>query len=142
MMFSKSEIIRYTPPARSEHAFIEDDENSAEVLREYGFWSLVRLLPKLILSRVPASAKVKREGAYEAIRNEAGMRELQLLVSKSKVCAVDTEASDKDYRSASLFGVAFSVQERQAFYVPLTEADLEGASPEAMKAYLRKIFAG
>jgi hypothetical protein len=98
------------PPAVSELAFIRDDQNSADILREYGFWSLVRMLPKLVSSGVPASAKVKREVAYKAIRNEAEMRELQLLVSKSEVCAVDTEASDKDSRSASLFGVALSVK--------------------------------
>jgi hypothetical protein len=73
---------------------------------------------------------------------EAEMRELQLLVSKSEVCVVDAEASDKDPRSALLFGVAFSVKAGEAFYVPLTEADLEGTSPEAMKACLRRVFAG
>jgi DNA polymerase I-like protein with 3'-5' exonuclease and polymerase domains len=141
-MMLEEEICPPIPPAVSELAFIRDDQNSADILREYGFWSLVRMLPKLVSSGVPASAKVKREVAYKAIRNEAEMRELQLLVSKSEVCAVDTEASDKDSRSASLFGVALSVKAGEAFYVPLTEADLEGMSPEATKAYLRRIFAG
>ena len=45
------------------------------------------------------------------------MRELQLRVSKSEVCAVDTEASDKDPRIASLFGVGFSVKAGEAFYM-------------------------
>jgi len=141
-MMLEEETCPCIPTAVSELAFIRDDQNSADILREYGFWSLVRMLPKLVSSGVPASAKVKREVAYKAIRNEAEMRELQLLVSKSEVCAVDTEASDKDPRSASLFGVALSVKAGEAFYVPLTEADLEGTSPEATKAYLRRIFAG
>ena len=92
---------------------------------------------------MPASSKVKPDALqYKAIRNEAGMRELEALVSKSEVCAVDTEASDRDPRSASLFGVAFSVKAGEAFYVPVTDADLEGTSFELIKARLRKLFAG
>lgn len=131
-----------TSVGASELAFIRDDENSAGILREYGFWSLVRLLPQSLTAGVPASAKVKREVTYKAIRDEAGMRELEVLVSKSDVCAVDTEASDKDPRSASLFGVAFSVTEGQAFYVPLTKADLGENSTEAIEGHLKKLFAG
>ena len=70
------------------------------------------------------------------------MQELEALVAKSAVCAMDTEASDKDPRSASLFGVAFSVKAGEAFYVPVTKADLEGALPEVIKARLQKLFAG
>jgi len=87
------------PPAAlagSELTFINDDQNTAGILRDYGFWSLVRLLPQSMTTGVPPSApKGSREVAYKAIRNEAGMRELEALVSKSEVCAMDTEASDK-----------------------------------------------
>jgi DNA polymerase I len=104
----------------------------------------VRLLPRPITTDVPASAKVKPDALlYKAIRTEAGMRELEALVSKSEVCAMDTtEASDRAPRSASLFGVAFSVKAGEAFYVPVTDADLEGTSFELIKARLRKLFAG
>lgn len=122
--------------------FIRDDENSAEVLREYGFWSLVRLLPRSPTMGVAVSAPKNREAAYKAIRNEAGMQELEALISKSQVCAMDTEASDKDSRSAALFGVSFSVRAGEAFYVPLTKPDLEGTSVEVIKVRLRKLFAG
>jgi DNA polymerase-1 len=126
----------------SELVFITDDENSAGLLREYGFWSLVRLLPRPMTMAVPASAEVKPECAYKAIRDGAGMRELEARISKSEVCAIDTEASDKDPRSAALFGVAFSVKAGEAFYVPVTRADLEGTSPEVIKARLQKLLAG
>lgn len=122
--------------------FIGDDQNNAGILREYGFWSLVRLLPRSMTTGVPVSAKVIREVAYKGIRNEAGMRELQALVSKSEVCAMDTEASDKDPRNASLFGVAFSVNAGEAFYVPVTKVDLDGTSPEVIQALLKRLFAG
>jgi DNA polymerase I-like protein with 3'-5' exonuclease and polymerase domains len=123
-------------------AFIRDDEGSAEVLRDYGFWSLVHLLPLSMTIGARVSAKVKHEAAYKAVRDEAGMRELEALVSKSEVCAMDTEASDKDPRSASLFGVAFSVTPGEAYYVPMTKADLDRASADGMRARLRKLFAG
>ena len=136
-------VYQTTALAGSDLAFLRDDENSAGVLREYGFWSLVRLLPRPMTTDVPASAKVKPDALlYRAIRTDAGMRELEALVSKSEVCAVDTEASDRDPRSASLFGVAFSVKPGEAFYVPVTDADLEGTSFELIKARLRKLFAG
>jgi len=128
--------------AGPELVFIRDDRNDVEILREYGFWSLVRLLPRSMTTGVPISANVKREVQYKAIRNEVGMRELQALVSKSEVCAMDTEASDKDPRNASLLGVAFSVNAGEAFYVPLTKVDLDGTSPEAIKIRLSKLFAG
>jgi DNA polymerase I-like protein with 3'-5' exonuclease and polymerase domains len=128
--------------AGSELAFIRDDENSAGILREYGFWSLVRLLPRSMTTAMPAWTEVKREVAYQAIRDEAGMRELEARISKSEACALDTEASDKDPRSAALFGMAFSVKAGEAFYVPVTKADLEGTSPELIKAHLQKLLAG
>jgi DNA polymerase I-like protein with 3'-5' exonuclease and polymerase domains len=136
-------VYQPTALAGSDLAFIEDDENSAGVLREYGFWSLARLLPRPMTTDVTASSRAKPDALlYKAIRTEAGMRELEALVSKSEVCAVDTEASDRDPRSASLFGVAFSVKAGEAFYVPVTDADLEGMSFELIKARLRKLFAG
>ncbi len=55
---------------------------------------------------------------------------------------MDTEASDRAPRSASLFGVAFSVRAGEAFYVPVTDADMEGMSFDLVKARLRKLFAG
>lgn len=127
---------------RSELVFIRDDENSAALLRQHGFWSLVRLLQRSTPTGVTVSAKVKRGISYKAIRNDAGMSELVALVSKSEVCAVDTEASDKDPRSASLFGVAFCIKAGESFYVPMTNADLEGTSPIAFKAHLQELFAG
>jgi DNA polymerase-1 len=125
-----------------ELVFIRDDRINVEILREYGFWSLVRLLPRSVTTGVPVSAKVKPEVQYKAIRNEVEMRELQALISKSEVCAMDTEASGKDPRNASLLGVAFSVNAGEAFYVPVTKVDLDGTSPEVIKAWLSKLFAG
>jgi len=125
----------------SELPFIEDDENSRQVLRENGFLSLVRLLPSPT-GRVTVSARESFAAAYRAIQDEAGLRVLEELISKSDVCAVDTEASDKDPRKASLFGVAFSVMAGEAFYVPVIEADLKVISPEVVRERLRQLLGG
>jgi hypothetical protein len=126
--------------AGSDLAFIEG-EDSAGILREYGFWSLVRLLPRSARRGAPASPRVTRDLAYKAIRNDAGMREFEARVSHSEVCAIDTEATDKDPRSGSLVGVAFSVKAEEAFYVPLVEDDLE-LPTDVVKARLQKVLAG
>jgi hypothetical protein len=127
--------------AGSDLAFIKEGEQSAGILREYGFWSLVRLLPRFAARGAPASPRITRDPAYKAILNDAGMKELEARVSQSEVCAIDTEATDKDPRSASLVGVAFSVKAAEAFYVPLVEADLE-LPTEVVKARLQKVLAG
>jgi DNA polymerase I len=62
------------------------------------------------------------------------------MVKAAEVCALDTEASDKDPRNAVLYGVAFSVRERQAVYVPLLQSDLDGVSREEVRTRLEKIF--
>jgi DNA polymerase-1 len=121
---------------------VANDANNARILKEYGFWSLVRLLPLKMTTGLLASGRVRTQVTYRAVRNQQEMSLLEARISECEVCATDTEASDKDPRSASLLGVAFSAKAGEAFYVPLTECDLRGASPEAMKAGLNRIFAG
>jgi DNA polymerase-1 len=62
------------------------------------------------------------------------------MVQAAEVCALDTEASDKDPRNAVLYGIAFSVKERQAVYVPLIQSDLDGVSQEEVRTRLNKLF--
>ena len=133
------------PPARfqrSQLAFIKDEESATGILSEYDFWSLIGLLPRSMTTGLSVSTTAKHGTAYQAIRNEAGMRELEAALSNSEVCAIDTEATDKDPRSASLLGVAFAMRAGKAFYVPLTEVDLEGTSTEVIKTCLHGLLAG
>ncbi|MCI0620649.1 MAG: hypothetical protein L0387_03090 [Acidobacteria bacterium] len=62
-------------------------------------------------------------------------------ISSAEFCAIDTESSDKDPRKASLFGVAFSVREGHAFYVPIIQADLHGISTDSLLKELRQLLA-
>jgi DNA polymerase I len=123
----------------AETNFIEEAEAAASVLKEYGFWSLVRLLP------FPERELVKTEENpprfdYSAGRTRAELDELHNMVKTAEVCALDTEASDKDPRNAALYGIAFSVRERQGVYVPLMQSDLDGVSREEVRTRLEKIF--
>ena len=101
----------------AETNFIEEAEAAASVLKGYGFWSLVRLLPFPERELVRAEENPPRPD-YRAARTRAELDELRKMIKAADVCALDTEASDKDPRNAVLYGVAFSVRERQAVSCP------------------------
>jgi DNA polymerase-1 len=127
----------------AETKFIEEAEAAASVLKEYGFWSLVRLLPfpeRELVSGMNSAEANPPGPDYRAARTWAELDELHKMVDAAEVCALDTEASDKDPRNAVLYGVAFSVRERQAVYVPLVQPDLDGVSQEEVRTRLEKIF--
>src|SRR2546425_766706 len=129
----------------AEMKFIEEEEAAASVLREYGFWSLVRLLPLPRPEMVIGLSMVPENPAgsdYRAVRTRADLDELESMIRAAKVCSVDTEASDKDPRNAVLYGVAFSIKERQGVYVPLMQADMDGISSEEVRSSLAKLFNG
>jgi DNA polymerase-1 len=120
--------------------FLSDDGNTRTCLIEYGFLSLVRRVELTETTSVVESSRSKHQVVYRAVRNEQQMRELEDLIAKAEVCAVDTEASDKDPRGALLLGVAFSMRKDEAFYVPIAEADLGGTAPELIKLRLCRLF--
>ena len=127
----------------AETKFIEEAEVATCVLKEYGFWSLVRLLPfpeRELVRGINLAEKNPSRLEYRAARTQAELDELHKMVETAEVCGLDTEASDKDPRNAVLYGVAFSVRERQAVYVPLMEPDLAGVSQEEVRVRLARIF--
>ena len=126
----------------AELRFVNDDEDTRRCLIEYGFLSLVRLVDFSPTKGVVELSRVKHQVVYRAVQNEQQMRRLEDLIAKAEVCAVDTEASDKDPRSALLFGIAFSTTKDEAYYVPVTKADLKGIEPELIKLRLRRLFTG
>jgi DNA polymerase-1 len=123
----------------TETNFIKDVESAASALKEYGFWSLIRLLPLPERERVRAEENPTGPD-YKAARTPAELDELHKMVKAAEVCALDTEASDKDPRNAVLYGIAFSVRERQAVYVPLIQSDRDGVSQEEVRTRLNKLF--
>jgi DNA polymerase-1 len=135
--------LREMKGAYAETKFIEEVEAASSVLKEYGFWSLLRLLPfpeqELVRSISVAEENYPRFD-YKAARTRAELDELFRMVEAAEVCALDTEASGKDPRNAVLYGVAFSVTEKQAIYVPLLQPDLDGISQEEVRTRLARIF--
>jgi len=78
----------------AETRFIEEVEPASSVLKEYGFWSLVRLLPfperELVRSINLAEESLPRHD-YRAARTQAELDELYKMVEAAEVCALDTE---------------------------------------------------
>jgi len=121
--------------------FVRNDEDSRRTFQDCGFPSLGRLLEspgKVELLSTPRDSN----HAYVAVIDQAGLRELERIVSSADICSVDTESTDKDPRKASLLGVAFSVSEGQSFYVPVTVADLRDVSIESVMEVLRRLLRG
>jgi DNA polymerase-1 len=120
---------------------VRDDVEARQVIRDHGFLSLLRSLPVPKAHGMALSVQgTKATCAYAAVVEEAGFRKLEARILEAGVCALDTEASDKDPRKASLFGVAFSFREGEAFYVPVTQADLPGTSSRVAQAWLRHVM--
>jgi DNA polymerase-1 len=61
-------------------------------------------------------------------------------IAQSRVCAIDTEADDKDPRTATLFGVAFALVPGEAFFVPFSEGDMGVLAPKVVRRGLQKLF--
>jgi hypothetical protein len=106
---------------------VRNDHESRRAFNDYGFPSLGRLLESPRKVELVSTARDSNH-AYIAVVDKAGLRELKKAGASAEVCAVDTEATDKDPRKASLLGVALAMSDRQAFYVPVTETDLRDVS--------------
>jgi hypothetical protein len=117
--------------------FVEDSKASAAALKNYGFWSLVRMLPLPEPSDISVSVSAESEADYRAIRSAEDLRMLEQFLAKTDACAIDTETSGKDPHSATLYGVSIAVKEGQAFYVPMMQSDLDGLRPDDVRAWLR-----
>jgi DNA polymerase-1 len=126
------------PALSQDPLFVEDSDASAAALKAYGFWSLVRMLPSPEPSDIGHASSEECKTDYRAVRSAEDLRALEQCLAKADVCAIDTETSGKDPRSAILYGVSFAVREGQAFYLPMMQSDLDGLRPEDVRARLRR----
>ncbi len=120
--------------------FIDPSKESAEALQSHGFLSLIRLLPLPAASDSVSRAYVQRETDYKAIRSGADLRVLERCISNAEFCAIDTETTGKDPRTATLLGVALSVTEGQAYFVPTIETDFDGLTPDLVRSRLKGLL--
>ena len=127
-----------SPVPIDETSFVDDSKASTTALQAYGFWSLVRMLPAPDPIEIgdPTSGEGNKTD-YRAVRSAEDLRSLEQCLAKADVCAIDTETSGKDPRTATLYGVSLAVREGQAFYVPLIQSDLDGLRPDDVRARLK-----
>src|SRR5262249_1689330 len=113
------------------------------LFRKRGFYSLVRMLRLPTTPPKPVGPTTRRARAgkpYTAVLTCQALSTLLDRIAESKVCAIDTEADDKDPRIATLFGIAFALVPGEAFFVPFSESDMGDLSPGVVRWGLQKLF--
>lgn len=116
-----------------------DTEKNRQLLRRYGFYSLVPLLATPSDVRLELNERAPKPNSYHSVVDSNGIEKLEALLMSSKLCAIDTESDDKDPREGDLLGVAFSVEGGEAYYLPLIESDLKGLRKNDVLRFLRRI---
>jgi hypothetical protein len=116
-----------------------DTAKVGSVFRERGFYSLLRMLP---LPDTPAQLqeptihRVRASTSYGAVLNCRDFDALLDRIARSKVCAIDTEADDKDPRTATLFGISFALAPGEASFIPFCERDMGDLTPKVVQSGL------
>lgn len=148
-LFDKRYCDNTIPPSKSltelpdSLAWKLDGEATESLFRERGFYSLIRMLP---LRETPTPSleltndRTCSSKSHRAILNCREYNELLERIAFSNVCAMDTEADDKDARAATLFGIAFAFPRGDAFFVPFCERDMGDLTPDVVRRGLKKLF--
>ncbi|WPL10733.1 hypothetical protein [Thiorhodovibrio litoralis] len=116
-----------------------DTEENREALRLRRFHSLVRLLPTPKQIQLEPVEIKEHKGTYQSIVDAASLQRLVTAIRATRVCAIDTEATDKDPHRAELLGVSFCFKKGEAFYAPLTGEDLRDLSAGNVLEALQEI---
>ena len=120
-----------------------DGKEGETLLRERGFYSLIRMLSLADTPHQPRESKndrMRSSKSYQAVLNCREFNELLERIAVSAVCAIDTEADDKDPRTATLFGISFALARGEAFFVPFCEHDMGDLTPNVLRRGLRRLF--
>src|SRR5262249_33438075 len=113
------------------------------LLRKRGFYSLVRMLSLPTTSAQPLGPTTRRSRpskSYTAVLTCQAFNTLLDRIAQAKVCAIDTEADDKDPRTATFFGVAFALVPGEAFFVPFSEGDMGDLTRKVVRRGLQMLF--
>src|SRR5262249_53560817 len=115
---------------------------SESFLRNRGFYSLIRMLPLADppFQTMKTIGRVRSPKLYQAVLNCRDFNDMLERIAHSKVCALDTEADDKDPRTATLFGISFATARGKACFVPFCERDMGDLTPNVVQRGLKKLF--
>ena len=116
-----------------------DTESNRNLLRTYGFHSLVAILADPSDVQLEMNDIKPPPDSYHAVVDGKGIRELECLMRSSKLCSIDTESDDKDPREGTLLGVAFSVKAGETYFVPLIDNDLKDVGKDDVVKILNRI---
>ena len=120
-----------------------DGKEGETLLRERGFYSLIRMLALADTPDQPQEYTndcIRSSKSYQAVLNCREFNELHERIAVSNVCAIDTETDDKDPRTVTLFGISFALARGEAFFVPFCEHDMGDLTPNVVRRGLRRIF--
>jgi len=116
---------------------------NSSLLEELGFHSLTR--PVVITD---TSAIVQREKdssknrVYSSISSDdyTKLKELSKKIRKAGLCSVDTESSDKNPHLAELYGISFSMNPGEAFYMPFMDKNVKQADNTRFQRWLKTLL--
>jgi DNA polymerase-1 len=120
---------------------LDGKENEA-LLRERGFYSLIRMiaLPNPSVRPLTTNDRSVPRRWYQAVLNRVEFNDMLARIARSKVCAIDTEADDKDPRTATLFGISLALARGATFFVPFCERDMGNLTQNTVRSGLTKLF--
>jgi DNA polymerase I len=84
--------------------------------------------------------RIRASKSYSAVLTCRAFNALLARIERSDVCAIDTEADDKDPRTATLFGIAFALAPKEASFVPFLESDMGDLVPNVIRRGLKTLF--
>ncbi len=116
-----------------------DTANSCQVLMRHSFHSLLPLLANPLDAQPDSRSHPPSSNSYQTVVDRKEMKTLESAIRASKLCSIDTESDGKDPREATLLGISFSVENGEAYFIPLIERDLKGLTRNDVLKVLRRI---
>ncbi len=117
-----------------------DTKENREILKDYGFFSLLPLLPHRRNIQPEVLATSPKAEACRVVVDRRGLEELEAVIRTSKLCAIDAEADAKDPRKGTLLGIAFAAKGGEAGFLSLVESGLKDIPRGAVVNALRRMF--
>jgi DNA polymerase-1 len=96
-----------------------DRERLVKIFQEHGFAKFISSVLSAPGEAKGVAAKPKEAVKYSLVNERKQLEALSALLGRAKEVSVDTETTSEDPFTAELVGISFSVEEGEAFYVPV-----------------------